>query len=327
MSQYLLLKGIEVQNANAISGMTWGFPSPSHFLGFVHALSRKLKVQTSEAIGLGGVAIICHSHEVQAQKPGGYESVFSLTRNPLTKDGKTAPFNEEGRMHMTVSLIIEVKGEVGDINADQTIEENRSHIVNCVKDLAPRHRLAGGVITAIKHISWVDALGMDDKKLRRMMLRLLPGFVLQDRTDRLIGHYESQPEVDTKRDMLEILLDFTSFQSVANHEEGCELEEGDACEWSLIPKPEKGWFVPVAVGYKAISEVYEPGEVKNSRDNETPFCFVESVYGLGQWISPHRVEDLKDIIWSYSVEEDLYLCRAGRKDYPVQLEDSEEFEI
>lgn len=329
MSQYLLLKGVEVQNANAISGMTWGFPSPTHFLGFAHALSRKLKVETSKVISLGGVAIVCHSHEVQAQKPGGYESVFSLTRDPLTKDGKTAPFNEEGRMHMTVSLIIEVNGEAGDINLDHTIEENRTFIINRVKELALRQRLAGGVITSIKNVSWVDTVNFDRKKLRRMMLRLLPGFVLQDRTDSLIEHHESLTSTELSRDMLDSLLDFISFQSVAvpdkDTEDGRTLEEGDKCEWSLLPKPQKGWFVPVSIGYKAISEVYDPGTVKNARDNETPFCFVESAYGLGQWMSPHRVEDLKDIIWSYSVEDDLYLCRAGRKGYPATLEDSEEF--
>ncbi|WP_205619382.1 type I-F CRISPR-associated protein Csy2 [Salinivibrio socompensis] len=32
MAQYLLLKHIEVQNANAIAGLTYGFPAITHFL-------------------------------------------------------------------------------------------------------------------------------------------------------------------------------------------------------------------------------------------------------------------------------------------------------
>ena len=320
MSQYLVLKNVEVQNANAISGMTWGFPAPSHFLGFAHALSRKLKSDMADVISLGGTAIVCHSHQVQAHKPGGYESVFSLSRNPLTKEGKTAPFNEEGRMHMTVSLIIEVDGEVGDINAEQTKDENIKELIQYVKQRAPQQRLAGGIITGIKDVRWFDTGEASEKKLRRFMLSLLPGFVLQDRTDRLIDHHESRPDTTNKRDMLDSLLDFISFQSVATPDSETDPQEGDVCQWSLLPKPDKGWFVPVAVGYKAISQVYEPGIVKNARDNETPFCFVESAYGLGQWISPHRVTNIEDIIWSYSVEDDLYLCRAGRKDYPTELE-------
>ena len=42
MKQYILLDRLKVQNANAISGFTWGFPSITHFLGFTHNLQRKL---------------------------------------------------------------------------------------------------------------------------------------------------------------------------------------------------------------------------------------------------------------------------------------------
>ncbi len=40
MKGLLLLDRIEVQNANAAAGMTWGFPALTQFLGFTHALSR-----------------------------------------------------------------------------------------------------------------------------------------------------------------------------------------------------------------------------------------------------------------------------------------------
>ena len=42
MSQYLVLSHIDTQNANSIAGLTWGFPAITQFLGFTHALSRKL---------------------------------------------------------------------------------------------------------------------------------------------------------------------------------------------------------------------------------------------------------------------------------------------
>lgn len=42
MSYLLLLPHIRIENANAVSGLTWGFPSMTHFLGYVHALSRKV---------------------------------------------------------------------------------------------------------------------------------------------------------------------------------------------------------------------------------------------------------------------------------------------
>src|SRR5687767_14223913 len=103
MKALLTIRNICVDNANAIAGLTYGFPAVSHFLGFTHALSRKLTRKLG--VALGGCAVVCHSHKVQAYQPSGWgDYVFALTRNPLTKEGDTAPFNEEGRMHMEVTL-------------------------------------------------------------------------------------------------------------------------------------------------------------------------------------------------------------------------------
>jgi CRISPR-associated protein Csy2 len=40
MSSLILLRRVRVENANAIAGLTYGFPAITHFLGFSHALSR-----------------------------------------------------------------------------------------------------------------------------------------------------------------------------------------------------------------------------------------------------------------------------------------------
>jgi CRISPR-associated protein Csy2 len=42
MSSLILLRRVRVENANAIAGLTYGFPAITHFLGFSHALSRRL---------------------------------------------------------------------------------------------------------------------------------------------------------------------------------------------------------------------------------------------------------------------------------------------
>ena len=128
MRHLLLLNNLRVENANAISGMTWGFPAPTNFLGFTHALSRKCQAKWGNHASLGGVGIICHSHQVHTQQPSGFEHVFALSRNPLTKDGNTAPFNEEGRMHMTVSLLVDCEFDplelvLGDEPAEQRIKQ------------------------------------------------------------------------------------------------------------------------------------------------------------------------------------------------------------
>ncbi|HHH1607741.1 TPA: type I-F CRISPR-associated protein Csy2, partial [Yersinia enterocolitica] len=39
MSYLIVLRHVQVENANAISGLTYGFPAMTHFLGYTHALS------------------------------------------------------------------------------------------------------------------------------------------------------------------------------------------------------------------------------------------------------------------------------------------------
>jgi CRISPR-associated protein Csy2 len=82
----------------------------------------------------------------------------------------------------------------------------------------------------------------------------------------------------------------------------------DDSQWTVQGKP--GWIVPIPVGYGAISDLYPPGVVKNARDIQSSFRFVESLSTLGQWISPHRVADIRELLWYYSPQPDkgLYQC-------------------
>ena len=72
----------------------------------------------------------------------------------------------------------------------------------------------------------------------------------------------------------------------------------------------RGWIVPIPVGYGALSELHPPGRVANARDPATPFRFVESLYSVGEWISPHRLTDARQILWypDCDVESSLYRC-------------------
>jgi CRISPR-associated protein Csy2 len=51
--------------------------------------------------------------------------------------------------------------------------------------------------------------------------------------------------------------------------------------------------------------------VADARDTTTPFRFVESVYSIGQWVSPHRLTDVNDLLWygQYDDANCLYRCR------------------
>lgn len=98
-------------------------------------------------------------------------------------------------------------------------------------------------------------------------------------------------------------------------EEYCNPNHKTDADWGYLPKPQKGYFVPMMCGYKAISPVYSAGQVANTRDEETDVCFVEAVHTLGQWRGIHRIKtlaDLQNAVWHYDYQEHWYLCRQGQ---------------
>ena len=82
--------------------------------------------------------------------------------------------------------------------------------------------------------------------------------------------------------------------------------------WSDPQRPKgSGWIVPIPVGYAGLSELHQGGEVRNARDSETPLRFVESVYSMGEWISPHRLDSIDALLWHAETDDarKLYHCR------------------
>ncbi|UUM32715.1 type I-F CRISPR-associated protein Csy2 [Vibrio japonicus] len=292
--QYLVLKHIRIANANAISGLTWGFPAVSHFLGFTHALSRKAQ-NSQHQLTLTGCGIVCHQHQVHCYRDTLYEPYgFALTRNPLTKEGKTAPIVEEGRMHLTVSLIIECEG------LNTSCEQTKTEQLNFIKQLAQSHKLAGGTITAIH-----DCYQLDPTHHKRELRKLLPGFVLADASSCLAALNESEPN-----DALQHWLDFSALKYASEVRESEDGEE--QVSWERVAKPFSGYLVPVQIGYKKIAPTFAAGEVANVRDSQSPVSFVESVYSVAEWIgSPSRINSLRDMIWQYRYHDPFYVCHTA----------------
>lgn len=301
----LRLPHLYVQNANAVSSpLTWGFPAPSAFTGFVHALSR----QTEKELGirLDGVGIVSHGFSPQAsQPPGKRTQVFHLTRNPVDKDGGTAALVEEGRIHLDLSLLI------GVYSADSLSEEKDElqYLANQISQRANAMRLAGGSLLPHPNgrqdlpelYHWPHSTEEGRRKSREIRRRLLPGFALVERQDKLERHL-----ADLKTDsVLDALLDLSRF----NYEPLPAVDESEPVRWALRGKP--GWLVPLPLGYGAISPLYSPGQVENSRDPDTPFRFVETLLGLGEWISPHRIDDMEKLLWYHDAdpENGIYRCR------------------
>lgn len=301
MSSLILLRHIRVENANAIAGVTWGFPAITHFLGFAHALSRKL-TQT-QGLQIDGCAVVSHGHQVHAHTSG-RDYQFALTRNPLTREAKTASFNEEGRMHMTVSLLLECHGEI------PFGEYGQRELADYLAQLCPTLRLAGGIIVSIKDISVVN-MPATRQELRRLQWRLMPGFVLRDRSSWLAEHHQTLREHQPDATLMDAWLDFAALKYQAETPEDEEIAEGESASWQYVPKPRPGYLVPLMTGYQRISELYAPGVVANARDDRTPFAFTEAVYGVGEWCGMYRITSLDEIFWRYRVTETGYYCQGA----------------
>ncbi|BFI65983.1 MULTISPECIES: type I-F CRISPR-associated protein Csy2 [Yersinia pseudotuberculosis complex] len=302
MSSLIVLHQVRVENANAIAGLTYGFPAITHFLGYSHALSRKL--QFSHGLTLRGCAVICHHQQVHAYSSG-RDYVFSLTRNPLTKEAKTAAFNEEGRMHMTVSLVIECDGTIA--NGDDGANALEKHLAS----LCLTQRLAGGTITNIRRVKVIN-YPETEAATRRLLCRLLPGFALLDRSELLAEHLNRLRQTNPQAEMLDAWLDFSALKIQAiPPQSDTPVESGAPAPWGYVGKPAAGYLVPIVTGYRAISPLYAPGEVDKTRDPHTPFRFVESLYGIGEWRGLHRITDLRQLLWGYHQEGDNYLCRCA----------------
>ncbi|PST94184.1 type I-F CRISPR-associated protein Csy2 [Photobacterium sp. NCIMB 13483] len=301
-----IIKNMHIEGANAIAGFTYGFPAITQFLGFVHALSRNVKFQYG--ISFDGCAVMCHQYQVHAYRGSDWDDYgFALTRNPLAKDGKTAPIVEEGKMNLCVSLLIECKGFSGG-NSDQ-----EQSIIDAIKTLALSQRCAGGHIT---HIEACHFKPMPNEACgcRKLLRPLLPGFILCDRSDYLQQHNESNDQ-----NMIMNWLDFSALRyryETLTESDSVAAEQG---QWERVNKPQSGYLIPLMIGYKQISEVFDAGVVANVRDNTTPFAFTEAVYSVGEWIgSPSRVESINQILWRYQYRSPYYLCRAQQSIHSIE---------
>lgn len=205
-------------------------------------------------------------------------------------------------MHMTVSLLMECRGMIA--NGREGAKALEEHL----EQLCQTQRLAGGTIVSIGAVR-VIAYPNEVNMLRQLMRRLLPGFALLDRSELLLSHFQALQQVNPQVEMIDAWLDFAALKMQAVAEE--PPVEATKVAWHHVAKPAVGYLVPIQTGYQAISPLFPAGEVEKTRDSTTPFRFAESVYGIGEWHSLHRISDLRTLLWRYHHQGDTYVCRSA----------------
>ncbi len=298
----VVLRHLEVHGANAITGATYGFPAITHFLGHAHALQRKLSEEF--ALTFDGCGVVCHRHHVHAHRPPGglgfTDFGFALSRNPLDKKGQSPSFVEEGKMNMEVTLLIAVTEGNQPIGPVEQ-EKLKKDLLN----QSTRQRLAGGVITNTPEIEIIQSEAFEEGR-KKILRDLLPGFALVSRHDLLLAEQDRQRKAGVQDPELAAWMSFSTIRYAADTNQ----TQNGKTPWLLVEKPATGWITPLAVGYRRISPLYGPGKVKNVRDPTVPACFVENLYSLGQWISPHRITDTDHLFWQQEYDgTGRYLCR------------------
>ncbi|MFD2644186.1 type I-F CRISPR-associated protein Csy2 [Pseudomonas japonica] len=305
----LIVPRIRIQNANAISSpLTHGFPSITAFVGLMWALERKVR-GTDIDLQFNAVAVVVHNHQEQVTDSGFVKS-FRLTRNPNDKDGKPAAIVEEGRIHLELSLIFAVQGPALQ-NGDKV------GLAHQIADQLTQMRVAGGTVTPstrTRQAPYLLALtgsGEDSREVfRSTMWDLLPGFVLVDRHDLLQQRHDELLASSPQASPLDAWLSLSRINWRAP-EIDPEDESADQEKFWVNDRQSLGWVVPIPVGYGALSELQSPGSVSSARDQTTPFRLVESLFSIGQWISPHRLQAVEHLLWyaDSDSERGLYRCR------------------
>jgi CRISPR-associated protein Csy2 len=306
----LILPRLRVQNANAISSpLTHGFPSITAFLGLMWALERKTRAKGLD-ISFKAVGVVSHDHDEQVTDDG-FVKKFRLTRNPVDGKGETAAIVEEGRIHLELSLVLALSSPRWD--RDATMQQVD---IATIAELVAGMRIAGGSVLPPRHAASprhqpyvVELTGSEEgqaAEFRRARYRLLPGFALVSRDDLLdVRHAELQQQsADASR------LDAWLSLSRVEWRYTPADDEGSKGEWRNNRRG-KGWIVPIPVGYGGLGDLHPPGHAANARDATTPFRFVESLYSVGQWISPHRLNLPEELLWyaDSRSDKDLYRCR------------------
>jgi CRISPR-associated protein Csy2 len=302
VSYYLLLDHIKIHGANAISSpLTYGFPSVTGFLGAIHALSRKLESFYNQDIYLDGVVIACHDCDVQIYRKQDFSDyIFKLTRNPIGKDGKSKSILQEGKVHLDVSLVVEVR-----CNSQLlTSQDQNVAFVTWVKQQLLQQRMAGGSVLAIEDVCLFDVM----QDTQSIIKRLLPAYVLIDANQHLLAITQQLQATDPEMTSLDALIEIAKLH---------HIPEEDGWQTQSV-KQDRGWLVPIHMGYQAISPLFEKGGVAHARDEQCQAQFVECLYGLGKWVFPYRlIDNFGGAFWRYSsvlAENDanLYLIQQDK---------------
>lgn len=311
---YLLFKELDIERANALSGhFAYGTPSISGIKGAFHAISRKLMTQpltASMKLSLRGVMVISHSYQLHASRAESFREYHFYQQKPTVStyaeykkmDAGTPPsITQKATISLKMSFVVEVVCDRAPNNKSQGI------LVASAARLIQQHRIAGGNTKPSDSGGQVQFIKLDE--LNSLVYKIPRGSILVSAQEEFSTLIKNNPSMSPT----EVLINVCSIHQTPS------LSDSGQINW-LTERfaGEYGWVVPMMVGYHGISPKFEAGTLENSRSNEVPSQYVESIYSLGKWVSPSRLildDNLDTSFWRYDYqpEKSLYLITTNTK--------------
>ena len=240
-------------------------------------------------------------------------------------------------MHLQITLVLAVSEKRAPGTPAALVQSNQAQLDEWAAQaghILAGMRVAGGSVLPSRPVpgkrvrSWMAVVPEDpvaaEKEFRQWRRQWLPGFALVGRDDLLAERLQALRTTQPDATLLDAWLHAARFNYAPVVPDGGAPAPDGQVKWE-DPQRRKGsgWVVPIPVGYVALTPSHAPGTVRNARDASVPMRFVESVYALGEWISPHRLTHLAQLLWHAEADEaqGLYRCRNGYQ--PAKAEDAD----
>lgn len=254
----------QVVHANALHGsLAWGFPAPPAWTGLMTALNLKFKA-ADKPWSLEAVTVLPYAFHDITYRTGG-DLHFSPPRAPLGRKGDVQGIQDiqGGYANLEVAFAFKV-----------TFPDSWEEVSQAVISSLLTMRFAGGSLfptrrgrSSVTHLSENPEDDESSQPFRPWAL----SSVLTLRPDLLEQHQKDLSEQGNPVSKLEAWLDVFAVRAGTGQ------------------RPVAGWLVPVTTGYQSVSPLYAPNELKGVRDSQTPFRFAESIWTVGEWVSPFQL--------------------------------------
>ena len=239
-------------------------------------------------------------------------------------------------MHLQITLVLAVSEKRVSGTPAALVQGNQAQLDDWAAQaghILAGMRVAGGSVLPSRPVPgkrvrpWMAVVPEDpvavEKEFRQWRRQWLPGFALVGRDDLLAERFQDLRTAQPDATLLDSWLHAARFNYEPVVPDGGTPAPDGQVPWADPWRPKgSGWVVPIPVGYAALTPTHAPGAVRNARDATVPLRFVESVYALGEWISPHRLTHLGQVLWHAEADEakGLYRCRNAYK--PAHADDA-----